>query len=199
MKIFAKTMFASALSAVLLTSTAMTSLAANAKIESPSTDSLVTFNKILISGNVIVVIKQGTKERITVDEAYDRSRTTIKRKGYTLMISSSEYEPVTITVSVKDLQRIDAGDNAVIRTEGKIAVKYLQVFLKDAASAVVKANTESLYTYIKGNADLKLSGATGDHTVLKDRVSRLNIEGLAALKSTTDSIRTENIVALKGR
>jgi len=195
MKTLAKTLFASALTAVLLSSAAMAGQTPENKTATFKTISPVTFNKILITGNVKLIVAQGAKESVSVDGDYDQSKTSIKKRGYTLVINSSESTPVTIRVSVKDLQRIDASNSVNVVTSGKIDVKYLQVFLKDDAKADVKANTESLYTYITGNADLKLSGATQDYTSLKDKLSKLNQENLATLKSTTDSVKSPVMVA----
>lgn len=197
MKTLTKNLFALSMTALILSSSAVHTFAADAGKVTSGPDGPLTFNKILISGNVIVVVKQGPKERVAVDGGYDHSRTSIKRKGYTLMISSSEWEAITVTVTVKDLHRIDASGNALVKTDGKVDLKYLQVFLKDTAKAVVKANTESLYTSVSGNSDLKLLGSTQDHTILRDRVSKLNVEGLAALKSTIDSTGRENMVVAK--
>jgi len=160
----------------------------------------MTFNRIVVSGKVTVLITQRTKENIVADRLYDKTKISITRKGYTLMISSAESEPITINVSVKDLQRIDASGNALVKTSGNLNVQHLQVFLKDEARALVKANTESLYTYMTGHADLKVSGSTKEHFITKDDLSRLNMDHLAAAKITRDSIRTEAVaVILKGK
>jgi len=195
MKTLAKTLFASALTAVLFTSSAMAGQTSEVKKETVKAIAPVTFNKILITGNVKLIVVQGARESISVDGDYNQSTTSIKKRGYILIINSLESTPVTIRVSVKDLQRIDASNTVRVVTSGKIDVKYLQVFLKDDAKADVKANTESLYTYITGNADLKLSGATQDYTSLKDKLSKLNLENLSALKSTTDSVKSPVMVA----
>lgn len=197
MKTLVKTVFASALTAVFLTSTAVTTFASGPQKHYLKVANPFTFHRILVTGNAIVVVSQKSKEEVAIEGDYNKSRTTIKRQGYTLIINSTETEAVTIYVSVVDLQRIDASNTAVVKTDGKMNVKYLQVFLKDEAKADVAANTESLYTYISGNANLKLSGSTQDHTVLKDRISKLTLQDFIASKSTVDSIKTEILVASK--
>lgn len=199
MKTLVKTLFASALIAVFLTSATVTAFASGPQKHYVKVASPFTFHRIEVTGNVIVVVSQKSKEEVAIEGYYNRSRTSIKRQGYTLIINSTEIEPVTIHVSVIDLQRIDASNTAIVRTEGKMNVKYLQVFLKDEARADVTANTESLYTHISGNANLKLSGSTQDHTVLKDRISKLTLQDFIASKSTVDSIKAEILVASKIR
>jgi hypothetical protein len=190
MKTLAKTLFASALAVVFLAATAMTTTAAarTSILLSTPANAPVTFNRILVSGNVKLVIVQKNNERVEVEGDYTSPKTKITRMGRTLIIKSNEFEPVQITVSVKDLQRIDASDNVTVETMGKFDLKYLQIFLKGDAKANVKANAESMYTFIKGNADLKLSGTTLNHTLVKDSISRVNMDNLAAVKTTRTSI-----------
>lgn len=190
MKTLAKTLFASVLAVVFFSATAMTAAAAERTSVLLSTPAAapVSFNRIQVSGNVKLVIVQKNNERVEVEGECTPSKTKVTRMGYTLIIKSNEFEPVVITVSVKDLQRIDASDNVTVETMGKFDLKYLQIFLKGDAKANVKANAESMYTFIKGNADLKLSGATLDHTLVKDSVSRVNIDNLAAVKTTRTSM-----------
>lgn len=186
MKTLVKTLFASALTVVFLASTAMTTFANGTDKKPVELTTPMTFNKLKVSGNVKVVLVQSKKERIeVVNGDYNQDKTSIKRLGYTLIINSTEANQITVLVLVNDLQRIDASGQAVVKTEGKFDLKCLQVFLKDDAKAMVKANTESMYTYIKDHADLKLSGTTADHTMIKDDISKLNTDRLMALKTTT--------------
>lgn len=188
MKILAIKFIAPFLTAVFFSSASMNTTAAG--VHPVETVHPMTFNKIVVSGDVTVVISQNTKEHILADRAYDKTKISIKKRGYTLLVSSADPEPITIYISVKDLQRISASGNALVRTTGNLNVQHLQVFLKEKAKAQVKANTESMYTYITGNAELKISGSTQQHFITKDNISKLNIAGFTAAKITTDSIRT---------
>lgn len=198
MKTLAKTLFASALTLVFIASTAMTTFANDGDTKTVEVAAPMTFNKVKVSGNVKVVLVQGKKERIeVVNGDYNLDKTSIKRLGYTLIINSTEANQITVLVSLNDLQRIDASDKAIVKTDGKFDVKYLQVFLKDDAKATVKANTESMYTYIKDHADLKLSGTTADHNVVKDDISKLDMDNLVALKTTTTPLNQVMVAANK--
>ena len=198
MKTLAKTLFASALTAIFMTSTAMTTFATRIDKQPVESAAPMTFNKVKVSGNVKVILVQGKREHIEVINGdYNPDKTSIKRLGYTLIINSTEANRVTVLVSVNDLQRIDASDKAIVKTDGKFDVKYLQVFLKDDAKATVKANTESMYTYIKDHADLKLSGTTADHNLVKDDISKLDTDHLVALKTTTTPLNQIMVAANK--
>jgi len=159
----------------------------------------LTFNKIRISGNVKLEIIQGDKESVSVIGEYSARNTSIKRKGYVLLINSSEYEPVTIRVCVKDLQRIDASDKVEVETIGTFKVKYLQVFLKDDAKANVKASSESMYTFIKDRSDLKISGKTLSHTIVRDSVSKLTMQHFVATVTTTNDINETLALSLNAK
>lgn len=199
MKTLAKTLFASALTAIFLASTAITTYASDIDQKVVESVAPATFNKVKVSGNVKVVLIQGKKERIEIINGdYNQDKTSIKRLGHTLIINSTEDSPITVFVSVSDLQRIDASGSVVVKTEGNFDVKYLQVFLKDEAIAVVKANAESMYTFIKDNADLKLSGTTADYTSVKDRISKLDTDRLVALKTTTTPFDEVMVAVNKG-
>lgn len=185
MKTLAKTIFASALTVIFLASTAITTFASDIDKKVVESVAPMTFNKVKVSGNVKVLLVQSKRENIEViNGEYNQDKTSIKRLGYTLIINSTEASQITVLVSVNDLQRIDVSGSAVVKTDRKFNVKYLQVFLRDDAKAIVKANTESMYTYIKDNADLKLSGTTADYTLVKDDISKLDTDHLVALKTT---------------
>jgi len=177
MNTLTKALFAATLSLVLLMATAITGFAAT-----------FTFNRIKISGNVKLELIQGTKERVEIVGEYSTHNTSIKRQGYTLLIKSSESEPVTIKVTVTELSRIDACNRVSVESRGLLQLKYLQVFLADEATANVKANTESMYTFLKGNSHLNISGTTLDHTLVMDSLAKLNMGNLVARKTTTNSI-----------
>jgi putative autotransporter adhesin-like protein len=197
MKTLAKTLCASALTAIFLTSAVTGTFASAVHYAQVKPGPPFTFHRITITGNVTVILSQESKEKVTVDSDVNRTNVSVMRKGYTLMINSAAAERVTIYVSVKELQRIDASNEVVVKTAGKINVQHLQIFLKDQASAEVNANTESLYTYIRGNANLRLSGSTQDHIVLKDGISKLTLQDFVALKSTVESTDAELLAASK--
>lgn len=180
MKTSIKTLLASALTAIVLTSSAFTTFA---KDKNPvETAAAVSFNKIVVTGNANVVLVQGTTEGISTYDAFDAANTTVQQKGYTLYINSTEKTPATIYVHVKDLQRIDASNTAVVKTKGNFDLKVLQIFLKDDAKANVNAKVGSLYTDMKDKSDLKLSGSSAEHSLVRNEVSKLNIDGFVIAK-----------------
>jgi hypothetical protein len=199
MKTLAKTLCASALTAIFLIPAATGTFASTAHHAQVKPGPSFTFHRITITGNVTVILSQGSKETVTAEDNFNRVNMSVMRKGYTLMINSNAAERITVYVSVKELQRIDASNDVIVKTTGKINARHLQVFLKDQASAEVNADTESLYSYIRGNANLRLSGSTQDHIVLKDGISKLTLQDFVALKSTVESTDTELLAASKAK
>nr|WP_068892452.1 DUF2807 domain-containing protein [Pedobacter panaciterrae] len=190
MKTLTKTLIASALTAIVLTSSAFTTFAANpnSKLVSFKTGT-ITFNKVIISGNVKVILIKGQEEEVRIDEYYNPSKTTIARKGYNLLINSTEKYPVTITVTLKDLNRIQASGNASVATRGTLNLTCLQIFLNDNATASVKTNANSMYTILKGESTLKLSGTADSHTYVANNADNINFENFVCQK--TDKLTSE--------
>jgi len=184
MKTFIKTSFATLLTALVLTSSAFTGTAAEfIKSRSLTTTPIQGINKIWVSGNVKLVLTQASTESINGTESYDQTNTSVQSKGQTLYINSTSSIQVTINITVKDLQRIEAYGQAVVLTSNNFDVKYLQVFLNQNARAKVNALAGSLYTVIKDNATLKMSGVAQEHTMLASNMKNVKLVDFVCLKN----------------
>ena len=188
-----KTLFATVLKSgsvaiVLLASVfSLTASAANVTADRGSFNPDI--KKVIVTGNTKVLLVQNNKEYVTMDNL-DLEKVSLKQVGNTLTISSSESNPVTVTVYVKDLYRIDAADHSTVRTSGNFNLKNLQVMLKDDAKARIKATTASLYTVIDGRAKLELIGTSDSHISKMAGLATIDKDKFAALK--TESINGEN-------
>jgi len=136
--------------------------------------------QVSVNGNVEITLVQGSKEGISYNDD-NTGKVKVTQEGYALKISSVDDEVAKITLYVNNIYRVKASGDAVVKTEGKLALKYLQVFLKENAVAEINSDTESLYTVIEDNADLKLSGATEKHTLVMSKTPKLNLDRFAAL------------------
>ncbi|WGQ12508.1 DUF2807 domain-containing protein [Pedobacter gandavensis] len=179
MKTAIKTLIATSLTAIVLTSSAFTTFAKE-KAPMGTAAAAVKFNKIVVTGNANVVLVQGNREDINSYNANSEEGTSVVQKGYTLYINSTDNS--TIYVNVKDLQRIDAANTATVKTRGHFDLAVLQIFLKDDAKANVNAKVGSLYTDISGYSDLKLSGSSKEHALVKNDVSKLNLNDFVIAK-----------------
>jgi len=190
-----KTLLASALTAIVLSATVFASAAAARgtmiEIRSANPD----IKKVVVRGNLRVFIVQGNNEWISMDEE-DQPLVSIKQIGNTLTIGTTEKKPVTVTVYVKDIYRIDAADNSMVKTVGKFNLKFLQVMLKDNATARIKANTHSIYTVINDRADLELLGTTEKHIIRSNGIATMNTEKFAALVTNHEQAEIETAMNL---
>lgn len=147
------------------------------KISAPN-----NFDKVVVNGNVeVTLIQNGTEGVSYADD--NTGNVKVIQDGSALKITSTDNNPAKIKVYVKNIYRVQAADEAVVKTEGKLNVQYLQVFLSGNAVAKINSKTESLYTVMEGNADLKLSGATQNHNLVMGSTPKLNLDKFAASKT----------------
>ena len=187
MKTSIKTLIATSLTTIVLTS-AIFATSAMAAEKRPETASVIAtpFKKVVVKGNVEITLVQRQNEGVAyTDENIGKAKIT--QEGNVLRITSADKEVTRLVVYVNDIYRIEAGENAVVKTNGKIKSKYLQIFLSGNAQADINSATEGLYTVISGNSDLKLSGSTDNHTLIMGKTPKLTIDRFAALKTNISS------------
>jgi hypothetical protein len=185
MKTLAKTLFAAALTAVLFTSSAMATFAAEPVKAETKTSSLSKFNRIWVSGNVKIILTQGDKQNVEGMGSYDATKTSVSTDGKTLFINSMETSQVTLNITVKDLERIEAYGQSVVVTSNNFDVKRLQLFLNQSATAKIKTTAGSLYTIIKDDAVLKLNGTADQSTMIASNMKNVKLADFASLKSAS--------------
>ena len=185
MKTLAKTLFAAALTAVVFTSSAMATFAAEPVKAETKTSSLSKFSRIWVSGNVKIILTQGEKQNVEGASNYDAAKTSVSTDGQTLFINSLETSQVTLNIAVKDLERIEAYGQSVVVTSNNFDVKYLQLFLGQSATAKIKTTTGSLYTIVKDDAVLKLNGTAGESTMIASNMKNVKLADFASLKSAS--------------
>ncbi|WP_316829817.1 GIN domain-containing protein [Pedobacter aquatilis] len=193
MKTSTKNLIASALTAIVLTSSvfATTAVASESKpvtaVAAPA-----NFKRIIVKGNVEVTLVQRQNEGVSyTEDSFGKAKIT--QEGNILKITSADKEVAKVIIYANDLFRIEASENATVKTSGKLKTKFLQVFLKGNAHADINSNTEGLYTVIQDNADLKLSGATDNHTLVMGKTPKLTIDRFAALKTNISSAEAKAV------
>lgn len=187
MKTSIKTLFAAALTLVILTSSAF----ASSDVKSNNVtvlNQVKNITKLEIKGNVDVILVQAPTESIKVNDSYYSKNALVQEKEGVLRISSFEKERLTVTVYVRNLSSIEAGDNATVKTFGKISFLSLDVILKDKATADINATTINLYSSIKDNAKLVLSGSTTDHYAVLGSQAKMSMDQFTADNTTVNTI-----------
>ncbi|MNQ75024.1 hypothetical protein D3C85_897990 [compost metagenome] len=200
MKTSIKTLIATSLTAIVLSSTLFTTTVSATEKEPEKNIKISDFKRISVKGNVeLTIIQKGTIGIAYNDDNYGTAK--VVQDGDALRITSTSPEKAKLTVVVNDIYRIEASENAVVKTDGKLSTKYLQIFLKGNAHADINTSSEGLYTVIADDADLKLSGSTDNHTLVMGKSQKLTIDRFAALKTNISSVETvaveKEIAAIK--
>ncbi|WP_316824745.1 GIN domain-containing protein [Pedobacter miscanthi] len=172
----------SLMAALLLGASIFTTNVMAVEKEPVKTSAPKNFDKVLVSGNVEVTLIQNGTEGVAYSEN-NTGKVKVVQDGSALKITSTDNHLAKITVYVKNIYRVQASDQAQVNTSGKLDVKYLQVFLTGNAVAKINSKTESLFTVLEGNADLKLSGATLSHNLVMGNTPKLNLDKFAASKT----------------
>jgi hypothetical protein len=189
MKTSIKTLIATTLTALVFTTSLFATSASAIETKTSKTVAIRNIKRIYVKGNVEILLVQGAAKGVSYTD--DNTGTAkVTQEGDILRITSIDRNLTKLVVYVNDIYRIDASENAVIKTQGKLTVKYLQIFMKGNAHADLNTSTEGLYTVINENADLKLSGSTDEHTLVMSKTPKLTIDKFAALKTKISSIET---------
>lgn len=189
MKTSIKTLITSSFAAIILSSALGSTGAVAIEIPTVKVSKTSNFHRVSVKGNVEVTIIQ----RATTGVVYAEDNTgtaKIMQDGDVLRITSLDKGLTKVLVYVDDIFRIEASENAIVKTQGKLTTQYLQIFLKGNAHAEINTSTEGLYTVINDNADLKLSGSTDNHTLVMGKTQKLTIDKFAALRTSISSVET---------
>lgn len=183
MKTSIKTLFATGLIALAISTSAYASDDVKVNTVSAAAVTPASIKKLIVNGNVEVTLKQNAKSKVLfTNEGSDE--VTVKKVGNSLFISSEkDAKDAKITLYVDDIYRIFAAENAVVRTEETLVLKHLQLYLNDAAQVDLNAKTENLYTNIKNNSKLVLNGSTDLYSVDMDKTSRIGVEKFKSQKT----------------
>ena len=185
MKNLTKALFAVALTAVVFTSSVMSSAASEPVIKETKAAVTPGFNRIWVSGNVKLVLTKGKTQHISGAENFDASKTSVNSDGKTLFINSMEHNLVTINITMQDLERIEAYGQSIVVTSNNFDVKNLQLFLHQSATAKIKTTAASLYTIVNEDAVLKLNGKAEESTLIASNMKNVSTKDFATLKSAT--------------
>jgi len=134
---------------------------------------------------VKINLTQGSATSILGGDGYDATKTSVMSDGRTLFINSLENSQVTLNITVKDLERIEAYGQSVVLSTNNLDVKCLQLFLNQSATVKIKATAGSLYTVVKEDAVLKLNGTADQSTMVASNNKNVNIDKFASKQSAS--------------
>jgi hypothetical protein len=157
--------------------------------------SVKNISKIVVSGNVKVILIQSAIESVNVYDNYYGKNALVQQQGNTLRISSFEKNPLSVVVYVNNLNAITASNQSTVKTAGKFNLLNLAVKLEDEASADINANMVNLFSSVKGRADLKLGGSAETNTVVMTELGSLNMDKFVAEDTSINASSAVKYVA----
>ncbi|MEH3112308.1 GIN domain-containing protein [Pedobacter terrae] len=155
------------------------------------------FRKIVIRGNIEVTLVQQPKIGISYTND-NQGKVKVTQQGEVLNIINADTEKCKLIVYISDIYRIEANENAIVKTEARLSTKFLQIILKDNAIADIETSSEGLYTEILDNSTLKLKGNTNHHALVMGKAPSLIIDGFASVQTEVRRVEIpkEEITAL---
>jgi hypothetical protein len=184
MKNSIKNLFAAALVMVTLSSATIVANATENNANYTAITKVKNISKIVVSGNVKLILVQDAKESVEVYDQYYTKNALVQQQGAELRISSFDKNALTVIAHVNNLTVIEASNTATVSTAGTFNLLNLNVVLNDEASADIKANTVNLSTNVKDDASLKLEGTTDSHQAVLGIASKINMAGFTAQETS---------------
>ena len=149
--------------------------------------SIGAFTKIEARGNVEVVVYTGDKNTVTVHNDYYAENALVQTENGVLRITSYSADKLVVNVTAKNLQSIKAYDNAVVKSDGKIAAISLEVALYNNAYASLNLDTFATDITTADNAKADLSGNVEEYSLNYSQASVVNSATLVA-DNTTETL-----------
>lgn len=148
------------------------------------------FRRIVLKGNIEVTLVQ--RPSVGISYADDNAGSVkVTQQGEVLRITGNSTTLCKIVVYVGDIYRIEANENAIVKTEARLSTKFLQIILNGNAFADIDTSTEGLYTEIHDTATLKLKGNTNHHTLIMGKTPNLTIDKFAANQTSVSYLETK--------
>jgi len=194
MKTSLKTLFAVILGCVILANTSMVQAAEPTKAFT-TISSVKNISKIVVSGNVKVILIQDSKESVQVYDNYYGKNALVQQQGNTLRISSFAKAQLAVVVYVNNLNAISASEESTVETRGKFTLLNLDLRLQGQASASIDARMVSLTSSVKDAAALKLCGSAERHSVVMSDLGSLNMDQFAANDTSISAASNVRYVA----
>lgn len=192
MKTSIKTLFAAALTTIILGTASVAANATENNTNYTNLTSVKNISKIKISGNVKLILIQDAKESVEVYDNYFAKNALVQQQNGELRISSFTKEALTVIAHVNNVSSIEASNTSTIQTVGNFNLLDLNVVLNDAATADIKANTVNLSTSINGTSNLVLSGSTESYSAVLGTFAKVGMNDFIASNS---NVSTAPVVA----
>ena len=143
-------------------------------------NSIGTFNKIEVHGNVELVVANGAKNSVEMNNNYYAENAMVQTEEGTLKIASYSTKTLIVYVTASDLTAITAYDNASVKTDGRFSTISLDVTLNNYASANLNLDTYATTITANDNAKADLTGNVTDYSLNYAKATTINRSTLLA-------------------
>jgi phage gp45-like len=140
-----------------------------------------TINEIEVHGNVQVYITSGDANQVKVYNDYYAENAMVQDENGVLRITSYNAEKLVVWVTVNDLGKVSAYDDATIKSFGKLSAIDLNVQLFNNASAKLDVDAYVATISINDRAKAELAGNVTESNISYAPSSELNTKALAAI------------------
>jgi hypothetical protein len=137
-------------------------------------------NEIEIHGNVQVYLTSGTTDQVKVYNNYYAENAMVQDQNGVLRITSYNTEKLVVWVTVNDLSKISAYDNAEVKSFGQFSAINLDMQLFDKASAKLNMDVYAANITLNDLSKAELAGNVTEATIQNDPSADLNIKGFTA-------------------
>jgi hypothetical protein len=145
-------------------------------------------NKIEVHGNVEVIVANGAKDEVTVNNNYYTESAFVQDKEGTLRIASYKAEKLVVYVTASDLRSIVAYDNATVKSDGRLSLISLDVNLYNNAYAGLNLDNYAANVTVNDQAKADLSGNVFEYDLTYSIGSSVNRTSLVADNATEKKI-----------
>ena len=121
------------------------------------------FYGIIVNTNANVILSQGEKASVRIEgRTKDVEKIVARIENGSLIISGSNYVPVTVYVTVEELNRVEVNSSAKVYSGQVINSDILLLKVNGTGSIKLDVRTLSLGMIVKGKGKIVVSGSTGD-------------------------------------
>jgi len=143
-----------------------------------------SFNKIEVHGNVELVVANGEKNNVEVNNNYYAENAVVQNNEGTLRIASYNNEKLTVYVTANDLRSIEAFDNATVKSDGRLSAIQMEVSLHNNAYAALNLDSFAAELTVDNNAKADLTGNVTEYAFNHTASAVINQKGLVAENHT---------------
>ena len=141
-------------------------------------------SEIEVRGNVQLYVTTGNTDQVKVYNDYYAEDALVQEQNGVLRVSSYNAEKLVVWVTVTDLSKLTAYDNAEIKSFGKFSTLDLDVKLYNNASAQLDVDAISASISLNDHAKADISGTATEGKLKYARSAYLNVTNFAAAELT---------------